>query len=55
MCDVIDASGRFLGSVALPPKFTLFQVGADLILGRARDADDVEQVQLFRLIRAGSS
>ncbi|MCC6244822.1 MAG: hypothetical protein IT353_18390 [Gemmatimonadaceae bacterium] len=55
MCDVIDASGRFLGSVALPPKFTLFQVGADFILGRARDADDVEQVQLLRLIRVGSS
>lgn len=52
-CDVLDATGRFLGSVTLPPNFSLFQVGTDFILGRARDADDIEQVQLYRLVRVG--
>ena len=52
-CDVLDAAGRFLGSVTLPPRFTLFQVGTDFILGRARDADDVEQVQVYRLVPSG--
>ena len=53
-CDVLDAAGRFLGSVVLPPNFSLFQVGTDFVLGRARDADDVEQVQLYRLIAVGA-
>jgi hypothetical protein len=53
-CDVLDAAGRFLGSVVLPPNFSLFQVGADFVLGRARDADDVEQVQLYRLTAVGT-
>jgi hypothetical protein len=53
-CDVLDAAGRFLGSVVLPPNVSLFQVGADFVLGRARDADDVEQVQLYRLTAVGT-
>jgi hypothetical protein len=53
-CDVLDAAGRFLGSVVLPPNFSLFQVGTDFVLGRARDADDVEQVQLYRLTAVGA-
>ncbi|MEI6741183.1 MAG: hypothetical protein WCK74_12810 [Gemmatimonadaceae bacterium] len=52
LCDVLDSAGHFLGSVTLPPNFTLFQVGLDFILGRARDENDVEQVQLYRLTRA---
>jgi len=53
-CDVLEASGRYLKNVTLPPRFTLLQVGADFILGRARDTDDVEQVQLYRLSRLGT-
>ncbi|WP_309671692.1 hypothetical protein [Gemmatimonas sp.] len=53
-CDVLDAAGRFLGTVALPPNFTMLQVGADFLLGRARDDDDVEQVQLYRLTPVGA-
>jgi hypothetical protein len=49
-CDVLDSTGRYRGSVMLPPRFTLFQVGADFMLGRARDYNDVEQVQVYRLI-----
>jgi hypothetical protein len=49
--DLLDAAGTYLGRVTMPPKFTVFQIGTDWVLGRARDENDVEQVQLYRLTR----
>lgn len=47
--DVLDATGRFLGQLSLPPRFTLFEVGRDWVLGRVRDDDEVEQVVVYRV------
>ena len=47
--DVLSGQGRFLGSVPTPRRLNVYQIGADFILGRARDSLDVEQVQLWRL------
>jgi hypothetical protein len=49
--DVLDAAGKYVGRVTMPPKFTVFQIGTDWVLGRARDENDVEQVQLYRLTK----
>lgn len=46
---VYSRAGRSLGTVSLPAKFDLFQVGSDFVVGRSRDQDDVEQVVAYRL------
>jgi hypothetical protein len=48
---VVGADGRWRGDALLPPRFTLLDAGPDWVLGVARDADDVEQVVLYRLRR----
>jgi hypothetical protein len=47
--DVLDANGTFLGTVQLPPRFTVLEVGTEYVLGRTRDDDDVERVALYRI------
>lgn len=49
--DVFAPDGRWLGTVALPDRFTLYDVGRDYLLGRWKDADDVDHVRLYALIR----
>lgn len=46
---VFDSTGRLLGDVRTPPRFSLFEVGENYILGVARDTLQVEQVQVLRL------
>jgi hypothetical protein len=46
---VFDASGRWLGDVALPSRFTPKEIGADYVLGIGRDADDVPHVLMYRI------
>jgi hypothetical protein len=46
---VFDAGGRWLGDVAMPPRFIPLEIGADYVLGRSRDADDVPRVVMYRL------
>lgn len=48
---VFDADGRWLGEVALPPRFRPLRIGSDEILGVRRDALDVEHFQVLRLHR----
>lgn len=48
---VYDSAARPIGSVMLPPRFEIYQAFDTLLLGRFRDADDVEQIQLRRLTR----
>lgn len=43
--DVIDTNGQWLGTVALPPRFTLFRATSDYVLGRFLDSLGVERVQ----------
>jgi hypothetical protein len=48
---VFDASGRRVGAVTMPPRFTSQEIGADYVLGVARDEDDVEYVRMYGLRR----
>lgn len=48
---VFDPEGRWLGSVTLPPRFHVFRIGPDWILGKRPDQLDVEHIQLLRLSR----
>lgn len=50
---VFDPQGRQLGTLALPARFRVTDVGADYVLGVGRDEMDVEQVQMYRLERQG--
>ena len=54
-CEVLDQSGKIVARLQLPERFTVFQVGSDFVLGKGRDADDVEQVQLYRVEPAARS
>jgi len=49
--DVLDGRGRRLGSLTLPPRFRLHQIGRNWLLGVARDDLDVERVEVRPLRR----
>ena len=46
---VFDRTGRWLGEVETPEAIDVFRVGDDYLLGRAKDAMEVESVHLYRL------
>jgi hypothetical protein len=46
---VLDPKGRWLGTVAMPPRFRPYQIGASWILGVVRDDLDVEHLRLYEL------
>ena len=48
---VFNRDGIMLGAVAFPSKLVPLQIGADFVLGLWRDADDVEHVQLYDLVK----
>lgn len=50
---VFSPEGEWLGSVSLPPNFTLHDVGRDWVLGVARDELGVERVRMLPLIAPG--
>ena len=50
---VYDAGGTLRGTLGLPPRFQPLDIGPDYVLGVWRDADDVEHVQLYDLIKPG--
>lgn len=53
--DVFDAQGRLLGRIPLPGSFRITEIGADYVLGVAKDADTgLEQVRMYRLQRTGN-
>ena len=47
---VFDAAGRWLGAVRMPAQFTPTQIGAGFVTGTWKDADDVLQVRVYRLV-----
>ena len=51
---VFDEEGRAIGTVTLPPRFTVHQIGSDYVLGMIRDDLDVEQVVVYGLARSAS-
>jgi hypothetical protein len=48
---VHDGNGRPIATLTLPPRFEPYQVLDSLVLGRFKDADDVEYIQVRRLTR----
>lgn len=48
---VFDGEGVWLGTVVLPDRFDLYDIGDDYVLGRWRDDLDVEHVRLYALIK----
>ena len=50
---VFDPEGRVLGHVETPPELSVFEIGADYILGLATGDMGVQQVQVWPLRRAG--
>jgi hypothetical protein len=49
--DVFETDGRWLGTLSLPPKFRLVEVGEDYLLGVQFDQDDVPSVVVYGLER----
>ncbi|MFN0098950.1 MAG: 6-bladed beta-propeller [Gemmatimonadaceae bacterium] len=49
--DVFDRNGRWLTTVELPARFTPQEIGADYVLGVARNEDDEEGVRMYRLVK----
>jgi hypothetical protein len=48
---IYDRSARRIGSVGVPRSFEMYQVFDTLVLGRFRDDDGVESIQIRRLTR----
>jgi hypothetical protein len=48
---VFDPSGRMLGMVEMPDRFTIHQIGPDFVLGSGKDEMDIEHVRLYELIK----
>jgi hypothetical protein len=46
---VFDPQGVMLGVVEIPPRFRIYQIGSDFVLGRWTDELDIEHVQLYGL------
>jgi hypothetical protein len=46
---VFDPQGALLGTLPTPPRFSVYQIGFDFLLGRWRDELDVEHVRLYEL------
>ena len=51
---VFDPEGRVQGLMEIPPDLSVFEIGADYILGRVSDDLGIERVQLWSLDRANS-
>lgn len=51
--DVFRPDGVYLGTVKLPQGFNVMEIGADHVLGVARDEMGVEYVQVYGLDRGG--
>jgi hypothetical protein len=49
--DVIDADGRWLGPIVMPPRASPTELRGDRLLARWRDDDDVVHMRLYRVDR----
>lgn len=53
--EVFVEQGEWLGSVRMPPRFTVYEIGRDYVLGLWRSDLDVEHVQLYELVKPEQS
>lgn len=47
--NVLDAEGRWLGTVPVPAGLRVLEIGADYLLAAGKDEMDVQRVELYRL------
>ena len=50
---IFDPEGRMVGSVTLPRRFRVEEIGVNYLLGRASDELGVEYLRLYGLTRPG--
>lgn len=48
---VFDTDGRWLGDVSMPARFIPAEIGADYVLGRSRDQNNVPRALMYRLVK----
>ncbi|MCH7891494.1 MAG: hypothetical protein IH921_08325 [Gemmatimonadetes bacterium] len=48
---VFDSDGYWLATIQLPDGFAPLDIGPDYVLGVWRDADDVEHVRMYELVK----
>jgi hypothetical protein len=48
-CQIFNPDGRWLGSVQMPERLQVTEIGADYVLGIHRDELDVESVRLYQI------
>lgn len=48
---IVDVNGKTIGQATLPPRFRPLEIGADYVLGIAKDEDDVQFLQVHTLTR----
>lgn len=51
---VLQADGRYLGEVEVPPRFVVHEIGEDRILGVWRDELDIEYVRAYPILGPGT-
>lgn len=49
--EVFAEQGKWLGTVRMPPRLTVYEIGRDYVLGLWRSDLDVEHVQLYELVK----
>ena len=49
---VLDAGGRWLGTVLMPPDLSVLEIGDDYVVGVRKDELDIEYIQVHRLYRS---
>ena len=52
---VFDPEGEFLGTVNMPPRFVVSQIGSDYVLGMWTDDVEVQYVRMYDLTKGGTS
>ncbi len=48
---IFNTTGEWLGEVEFPKSFRVFDIGDDYVLGVERDADGVEYVKMYRIVK----
>jgi len=48
---VFDSQGMWLGSVSIPARFEVLEIGSDYVLGKSEDELDVESVAVYALLK----
>lgn len=51
--DVFDSGGQWLGTVPMPARFGVTQIGDGFVVGTWKDEDDATHVRLYRMTRKG--